>query len=410
MNMVGTHVMQFYGSMRSAIVAAALVLVYVSCDIMYHPETEPPLEGTNGSVEAGVRVFSLNGIQQVCNPSISQDLSAFAGCMLWLNFSGMASVTIPSELDGYAGWSSQHDRLTIADTSNTVRWYMKREELGADDREEFQDPEWAAHPGYVVTLLSSGAMQRWSCYAIHLKTRMTIQLCKDSLFETSTPHLWVAPDAQAGSPPVDIHFDDEGFADSASVADFFGTTQVKLVFSTVSGSSMSLLYRDYASGGATVALQRPADREGWRCESPLISPEGHWIVFNAFETPRMYETYIQELSPESKPILFMSGASDPHWWIHPVDSSLIYIIYQEVAGTNLVNGDLADPELLKSSQLGTTSRQLVRLFRGAAVESVALSRIGQPEILVNLPTKGGLSPDGRYLCTGYSRAFMIGFA
>jgi hypothetical protein len=381
----------------------------VDCKYPYAPEPEPALssEGNDTVQHAGTRIFPINGIKQICNPSIAQDTVHFAGCMLWLNFSGDLPVTIPEEMQ-FPLPASQHDRLTIVDTTNTVRWVIMRDELGADELEELQDPEWAAHPGYIVCLLSEQAGLQWGCYAIHLSSRKKIKLCDKGLSGTSTPHMWVEPDAVSGGEPGTIHYGDDGFADSVSVDEFFGTCKVKVVVAKRAGMVLSLHFRDYSAGGDTlVPLKRPEGRDGWNCESPLISPDGKWIVYNAYETVSFYETYIQELTENSRPILLKAGASDPHWWRHPGDSSLVYVVYQEVPGTNLVYGDFTDQTYRETGELGSTFRQLVRLFTGAATESVAFARIGQPEVLVKLPTKGGLSPDGKYLCTGYDRAFIV---
>lgn len=388
--------------------AAACALLMALCKYPYDPQVEPPIMKTVDGNDDATRVFPINGRQQICNPSISRDTVHFPGCMLLLNFSGVLAITAPAGMSGFSGWSAQHDRLTIVDTSNTVRWFMKREELGADEREEFQDPEWAAHPAYIVCLLSAGALRKWSCYAIHPRTRKRILLCKETLGENSTPHLWVGGGAAAPEEPSAVIYDENGFADSASVFSFFGTSQVKVAVAVASGRDLSLYYRDYAGDDRLVPLARPDDRAGWRCESPLISPDGGWVAFNAWKTPALYESYIQELSATSRPILLKEGWSDPHWWAHPADSSLLYLVYQEVPGDNLVYGDLADPSLRLTGELGVTYRQLVHLFTGASTQSASLSRIGQPEALVKLPTKGGLSPDGRYLCTGYDRAFIVG--
>jgi hypothetical protein len=384
--------------------------LFTGCTFPYDPQPEPALRTTTVVQSSGsARVFPVNGTAQICNPSIVLDTATFPGCMLWLNFSGELEVDIPDGMQSYAGWSLQHDRLSIVDTSNTVRWFMMREEFGADEREELQDPEWSAHPEYLVCLVSSGVQARWGCYAVHPKTRKRFQLCSEGLDQTSTPHLWVERTFSVGSEPASTRFNDDGCADSTSLATFFGTNRVKMAAAKLNGRTLSLIYRDFSDvSGTWIALERPADRAGWQCESPLISPDGNWIIFNAYRTPDYYETYIQKLTRGSRPVLLQREASDPHWWVHPEDTSLLYIVYQYVPGDNLVYGDLADPKYQNTGELGQTLRQSVRLFAGASTAAASVLRIGQPQVLVNLPTKGGLSPDGRYVCTGYDRAFIVG--
>ncbi|MCX7727502.1 MAG: hypothetical protein N2053_11725, partial [Chitinispirillaceae bacterium] len=169
-------------------------------------------------------------------------------------------------------------------------------------------------------------------------------------------------------------------------------------------------YKDYSDTlqSRLTQLSRPLGRDGWNCESALISPDGKWIAFNVYKSPNYYEIWVQKLSPTSKPFLFKEDASDPHWWRHPYDTSLLYLVYQDVPGDNLVMGDLSDKKFIETGELGITYRQMIRLFDSGETEGTAIVKIGEPEVMVKLPTKGGLSPDGKYLCTGYDRGFIIG--
>ena len=392
------------------LIVLLLTMLFSICEFPYDPVPEPALATkTEIRVNSKVRVFKVNGSEQICNPSISQDTVDFAGCMLWLNFSGELSVYYSSDFNDFAGFSEQHDRLTIVDTTDSVRWFIKRDELGVSDLYEFQDPEWSAHPEYIVSLLGvSTKSDQWSCYVLHPKSGKKIILSRGGLFYRSTPHLWVKRGGTVADEPEQITYDADSVADSVSIHTFFGTSHVKLVASKIENKVLSLYYRDFSGeDGRFIPLKRPIGRDDWDCESPLISPDGRWIAYNVLKV-NTYETYLQELSPESEPILFKEGASDPHWWIHPSDTSLLYLVYQEVPGKNLVEGDLSDSTYLATGSLGKTYRQLIRLFPGASTGAVALARIGEPELLVSLPTKGGLSPDGKYLCTGFDRAFLVG--
>ena len=385
--------------------------LYFSCDFPYKPVPEPGIVVQNTeNADSRIRVFQINGTDQICNPSISQDTDRFPGCMLWLNFDGELPVKIPEEFKDFAGFSSMHDRLTIVDTSNTVRWYVKLDEIdGVSEVYEFQDPEWSTHPEYIISLLgAANKIDGWSCYIFHPQTGKKLKISNEGLFYNSTPHLWVEKHSTFDGEPDEVDYDDDSFINSEAVMSYFGTLKVKVVVSKLVGKVQSLYYRDFSDTNRQLEpLIRPANRDGWHCESPLISPDGQWIAYNVI-SGKKYATYIQKLSTESKPILFKEGALDPHWWVHPFDSTLLYLIYQEVPGSNLVTGDLADTTYLTTGELGKTYRQQLRLFPDTDVELVALTKIGEPELLVNLPTKGGLSPDGKYLCTGFDRAFMVG--
>ena len=382
----------------------------LSCDFPYAPAQQLPPEAeqtTDTISQSSFQVIPINGAMQTCNPSISQDSVNFKGCMLWLNFSGTLIQNIPDQLSGYAGFSQEHDRITVTDTSNTVRWYIKIEELGRGAGEEFQDPEWSTHPEYIVCLASSDYVANWSCYAIHTLSKDTLDICHDGMDVISTPHLWAPNTIVHQGESITPQYDSlSGFVDRESVRKFFGTDTVKLIYARKESGVMNLYYIDYSNDSGLKKLKRPTGRDGWNLESPLISPDGKWILFNAYQNIMYYESYIQELTPGSTPVLLGGGISNPHWWVHPDDKSLLYIIYTAIPGDNLVSGDLSDPNLLISAEAGITCSQQVKLFSGRS-SFAAIKKIGSPEVLVNLPMKGGLSPDGRYICTGYERAYIV---
>lgn len=387
---------------------AFLVTLLISCDVVTSPSPEPAPDLTNSdTIKSGdIRVFPVNGNKQICNPSISMDTVNFKGCMLWLNFSGELMVNVPDSISGFNKDANQHDRLTISDTSNAVRWFMSRDEFNAPSSEELQDPEWTTHPHFINCLLSSEIRKKWSCYAIHTLSKKYLKMSNGNLNETSTPHLWISDTARFIGDTENISYDSDGFINKESVQSFFGTTDVKLVFSKKISNILTLFFVDFNTSSTPVQLKRPDNAAQFDLESALISPDGKWIVYNAYSSNTNYDCYIQELRENSKPLLFKKGCMDPHWWRHPDAPDELYIIYSEIPGGNIVSQDLSDPDLL-SGEAGITYRQLVRLHPGySGVASISKPTL--PEAIVNLPLKGGWSPDGRYLCTGYDRAYLIG--
>lgn len=383
--------------------------MFMFCDIVTSPSPEPPpVSNPTDTVQSGeIHVFKINGRNQICNPSVSIDTVNFKGCMLWLNLGGELTVNVPAEMSGFTlNAVKQHDRLTITDTSNTVRWFLVREDVGAPVSEQLQDPEWTTHPHYIGCLLSSQARKKWSCIAVHTLSKKFIRISNGNLNETSTPHLWIDENAEFTGDTSNIRFDSTGFIDKESVKSFFGTSNVKLVFSRKVGEILSLFYIDFNNSSTPIPLPRPDDKKQYNLESALISPDGKWILFNAYASNTDYHSYLQELRPGAKPILFQNRSMDPHWWRHPADNSKIYVVYTEIPGGYVVSQDLSDPDLLSGST-GVTYRQLVNLYPGYS-GIAALSRIGSPEVIVNLPLKGGWSPDGDYMCTGYERAYLVG--
>ena len=111
----------------------------------------------SGSVETAIgKIYPVDGNenddQQTCNPSVSQDTVNFPASMLWLNFTKL----IVNRHDvGYSVTEvSQHDRLTVSDTANDVKWYLMIDESLGEC--QFQDPEWSTHPDFIVSLRGQG--------------------------------------------------------------------------------------------------------------------------------------------------------------------------------------------------------------------------------------------------------------
>jgi hypothetical protein len=380
----------------------------VNCQYPFKPQHVEKLQTISPPSQGLFTIFPTNINKQICNPSISQDTINFRGSMLWLNFAGDLDVIVPGTLTGFSSNVLQHDRLTITDTSNTVKWFMMRDEFGASEAEQLQDPEWSTHPEYISTLLSENGLRAWSSWAVHLKTRHKIKICQATLNETSTPHIWITDTAKHENVAGDITgtYDPvSGFIDKESIVCFFGTAKVKCVYSLKKNNVLSIWYVDYSTDAKPVNLQRPSGKDNLDLESALISPDGNWVVYNAIISTSNYECYVQELKASSLPILIKAGGSDPHWWHDPIDKSK-YIIYQEVPGNNFVRTDLTDSKLLTNGNAGKTYIVQVILHPGRT-QALSFSMM-PPILLVNLPVKGGLSPDMKYLCTGYQFAYLIG--
>jgi hypothetical protein len=376
------------------------------CDFPYSPEPQTlAIETTAGSTTVG-SIYPVNTSKQICNPSIAP-VGPYNGCMLWLNFGGDLNVVVPSTINGYAIDRThvvQHDRLSISDSSNAIRWFMMRNELGIAG--QIQDPEWSTHPDYIACLGGDNS-GNWSGYAVRISDKACCKINRNGMQETSTPHIWLP--AAAGKGPgaiINPVYDPEtGFCDKKTIADFFGTDSVKVVWAK--GTPLSLYYIDYGSDAMLTQLVKPKDRENWITESPLISPDGEWIVYNCFSNG-IYESYAQQLKNSSTPILVAANAIEPHWWEHP-EFLTTYIIYAQTPAANglFTKGDFTDPANETSVALGATCKQEVSIATGNLPAHASFALIGSPLLIVNLPFKGGMSRDGRYLCTGYEGGYLM---
>ena len=385
----------------------------IQCDWIYTPKEMEAIISTTPEPDISKvgKFYKINKEKQTCNPSISQNLTSFPACMLWLNFGGSLVVNVPDSMPEYTLKNIlQHDRLTITDTLNTVRWFILRENLSIPG--ELQDPEWTTHPDY-ITFLGKDKDGNADGYIIRLSDKASIKINEDKLTMISTPHAWIPDSAIHGQSVSDPEFDKEtGFLKKEFIEKFFGTSQIKITVGLEKQKDViSIHYIDYSSDTPKpIALTKPEGMEQLTCESALISPDGYWVVYNCKISETKSDIYMQKLSVGSKPILITENTSEPHWWIDPIDpNGTYYVVYTTINGNKTVLEDLTDPSFAKDGSIGKTLKQKLIGSAGDVPAHMGL-RVDQsfkPEVIVNLPFKGGLSRDGRFLSTGYTNTYLL---
>lgn len=390
-----------------------VVITVIGCDLLYRP-IQQPLPGSEvtepadtGLVGTGY-LYKVNPGTQTCNPSISQS-PAFPACMLWLGFNTL-SVIVPDTMPGFDAKVELHDRLTIVDTSNTVRWFLMRSDIQPNG--EMQCPEWSTHPDYVACLIGN-LTQPYSGYAIRVSDKKFLKIGEKRLEEFSTPHFWLPDSCVSGTSVSAPEFDTTGFIKKEYVQQFFGTTQFKFVY-TLPERVGTLYYVDYAGIGepVPVPLLKPAGRESWDCASPLVSPDGNWVAYHCFANSskgNLYSSYIQRLRPGAVPVFIADGASDPHWWVDPFTKEY-FVVYSVTRGEYFTEFDFSDPTVEAGGIAGATVKQRLSgswMDGPAHMGGLVVDRERAPVTLVRLPFKGGLSRDGYFLSTAYEFAYLM---
>jgi hypothetical protein len=189
--------------------------------------------------------------------------------------------------------------------------------------------------------------------------------------------------------------------DKETVREYFGTDLVKFVYALNKGSlGLTIYYIDYSQANPTVTeVPRPQGKDGFDCESPLISPDGSWIVYNCKNGGLSCESYMQLLSDKSEAVLLHNGmAAEPHWWLNDKTNELFVLYSTKV-------GPLYD-DLARITDDGSKGRTLIRRI---ASGPTWLSLHDGESTLAELPFQGGLTRDGNYLVTGYIYGYILGF-
>ena len=398
----------------SAHVILYTTILISGCDFLYAPKTQPSTFVVNtdtthtGTIGTGY-LYPINPEQQACNPSISQN-QLFPGCLLWLGFN-VLSVRIPAEITGYDTITvAEHDRLTILDIANYVRWYIMRSDF--ESRGELQCPEWSTHPDYLACLVGT-ISQPYSGYAVRISNKQILKICNKSLEEFSNPHFWLPDSAVSVASVTSPLYDTTGFVKKEFIEQFFGTTQFKFVY-VLPQKAGTIYYVDYCAPGepVPVPLQKPGGKENQECGSPLVSPDGNWVTYHCFSNSAQgtqYSSYIQRLKPDSRPVLIANGASDPHWWIDIYNNNNYNIVYTVTKGAYFSDYNYSDPLIEETGVAGATLKKHLKGTPADVPAHVGTLDIdaAAPDTLVRLPFKGGLSRDGYFLGTAYKYAYLM---
>lgn len=390
------------------LITSTLLLALGLSACVYEPEQfeEKTVQSSASGADSQIgSIHAINKDKQICNPSISQDTVNYPGAMLWLNFGGKLNVT-PKD-SGYAISNVvAHDRLTVTNQDNEVLWFLMMDSTDC----QFQDPEWSTHPNYVVATRGVDSKGSKGCtkldygiFAARMSDHKRIWLVEDGLGEFTTPHVWVDPTVTA----LDTS------ASDTTIQGFFGTENVRLVFVD---RSDDINFVDYANGGMekSVKLKKSPEmeKEGWTPDSPMISPDGGFIVFNAVKgagNNTVMKSYIQKLSANSVPVEIertadMTGEPmQPHWFKY---GERLFVTWAEVSdNVFFIKNDFVKPETQDGSAGRTLMREIALDVNAPA--DLAIQWIGSVVEVASIPTTGGRSPDGKYLATGYEKGFLL---
>lgn len=360
---------------------------------------------SNNSVTDMGTLYAVNDGKQICNPSVSQDPKNYPASMLWLNFGGTLKVKA-SDSVYTTSKVVQHDRLSVSDTSGKVLWYLMRDTEAGDC--QFQDPEWSTHPNYIVALRAFNSKGESGCkesdmdygmFAVRMSDKKKFFFYNKEMSEFATPHLWV----ETGAEP------DTAAAES-TVDGFFGTNQVRLVYVN---KKDEIVFVDYANGGTKGAktLKKPSGVDGWMMDSPMISPDGNYVVYNMINSSMTgWKSFIQELSGNSKPIEIekspgmISEPVQPRWFTY---AERLFVMWTEFPqGSQFVNKNDLSEVSVQDGSAGRTVMREVSVATGAPAD-LAFAWAGDMIEIAPIPMIGGRSPDGRFVATGTNLGFLL---
>lgn len=239
----------------------------------------------------------------------------------------------------------------------------------------------------------------YGMFAVRMSDKKKFFFYDKEMSEFATPHLWV----ETGAEP------DSAAADS-TVEGFFGTNQVRLVYVN---KKDEIVFVNYANGGTKSAktLKKPSGVDGWMMDSPMISPDGNFVVYNMINSSMTgWKSYIQELSENSKPIEIekssgmISEPVQPRWFAY---AERLFVMWTEFPqGSQFVNKNDLTEVSVQDGSAGRTAMREVSLVAGAPSD-LAFAWTGDVVEIAPIPMIGGRSPDGRFVATGTNLGFLL---
>lgn len=180
-------------------------------------------------------------------------------------------------------------------------------------------------------------------------------------------------------------------APTEDLLEFLGTNHCKFVFRRLKGAKMDTwqdrkALRDSGSMLYIVEFMADQDEPTWmeipnvKAFAPLWDPAGKRILFNT----TFMQSDIFVLSTETFEVKKVGLGAHPHWWIDP-ETGVSYIVYRTQNG--MFTG--FPPGKTMRLELDDQNRP-----------------IGGPEVICPYGFGGGITPDGRYLATGYTHLIV----
>ena len=400
--------------MKCYLTVLSLLLCLSAC--VYEPEqfvestSENPAEKSASSSSASEmgELYAVNDGKQICNPSVSQDVEKYPASMLWLNFGGKLNVKAPDSVYTVSR-VVQHDRLSVSDTAGNVLWYLMRDTEAGDC--QFQDPEWSTHPNFIVALRAFDTKGSSACenldyglFAVRMTDKKKFFFYDKNISEFATPHLWVDPETMV---PESAEKDSKT---DATVKGFFGTDNVRLVYVN---KKDQVVFVDFANGGVKKAkmLQKPSGVDGWMMDSPMISPDGKFVVYNMINSSMTgWKSFIQELSEKSSPVEIektegmISEPVQPRWFSF---GNRLFVVWTEFPqGSQFVNKNKLSDASAQDGSAGRTAMREISLVADAPAD-LAFAWLGDVRELAPIPLIGGRSPDGRFVATGTNNGYLL---
>jgi hypothetical protein len=188
----------------------------------------------------------------------------------------------------------------------------------------------------------------------------------------------------------------DDFINRDSLADFTGIDADSIIFVftlQLNNGGRTIYFVNFKEAiPVALRLKKPADKPDWDADSPLLSPDGKLVTYYLLNpediSASQGATFVQRLDTSAVPVQITAKGSEPHFYMDKINN--LYVIYADTCGK-------IDAKLDAISGNATFKQK---------IDASTGEKIGEPVQIISKPFYGGISKDGRYLCTAYSNAYF----
>ena len=184
------------------------------------------------------------------------------------------------------------------------------------------------------------------------------------------------------------------FVSRDSLSAFVGTRNVKLAYTkSIPGGNQLLYFVDFSDSiVAPELVKKPSGKQDWNANCPILSPDGKLVAYYLTDPSNIKHAaaYCQKLDTNAEPNLIDDPGSDPHFY-KDNQSNNLFITYTDTTDKIDADTSLKTRHTYKV-QINTTTGQIIP---------------GTKTTIASFPFFGGMSYDGKYICTGYSNAYIF---
>jgi hypothetical protein len=170
-----------------------------------------------------------------------------------------------------------------------------------------------------------------------------------------------------------------------------GASDIKLAYTLIPTSlGKTIYFVDFNDSIVSPKeLKKPIDKQDWDANCPIISPDGKLVTYYLISGTQA-AVYCQKLDTNAAPADAIGDpGSEPHFY---KDGSNLFVTYTDATGG-----------ILSGTNTTITGYHTYK----QQIDPATGQKTGTRDSIAGFPFYGGMSHDGKYICTGYASAYIF---